>query len=433
MPDLDFPGLRADVETATKIPGFDTVRRRARRIRLRDRLAVVVALFTVGGLATPVALTALAGSAGPGPSVLVGPDRPIGPTGDDQSPDGTAPVTVTGYQATVRAVGGVDFEHLYAAVDVCAAVPAGTSCDLQVSLVAPSTDRQHAPVVMGQLRSAPAVTLGDVQLNPLTARSLMLSAVPSGGLRQYSRIAVPQSAGDFAGGASEPSPPSGSVGVLSPGDRAVQLTENGELYGVRAVDDRLTKLASQPPLEQPVLATGVEPSAGWWVTGLDVLTSDLAVSVSRDEGRSWTTRRLGTPPPADQPAAVTSSDGRTGYVFLRTTQNAVITLRTADGGGSWREMAPALVHLPAHLAVPGTHVGAVMRADGSVLMWVDDGTVPAYLETTDGGVSFHSVTGPGGRVVAVGGGFAVISTPPQISRDARTWTTVPVPAFLPPG
>ena len=105
------------------------------------------------------------------------------------------------------------------------------------------------------------------------------------------------------------------MGVLSPGDRAVQLTENGELYGVRAVDDRLTKLASQPPLEQPVLATGVEPSAGWWVTGLDVLTSDLAVSVSRDEGRSWTTRRLGTPPPADQPAAVTSSDGMTADFY----------------------------------------------------------------------------------------------------------------------
>src|SRR5205814_1484092 len=75
-------------------------------------------------------------------------------------------------------------------------------------------------------------------------------------------------------------------------------------YGVRAVDDRLTRLTSQPPLEKPVLATGVAPENGWWVTGLDLITGGLAVSVSHDQGRSWTTRRLGTAPGADDAPAV---------------------------------------------------------------------------------------------------------------------------------
>ena len=429
MPDLDFNGLRADVESATLVPDFDAVRRRARRLRLRDRIVVVLALIALGGVVTPVTLAAMRG--GPGPSVLVGPDRP--PVDVLPSGEGTSPMTATRFQATVRAIAGADLDHLYAAVDVCAAEAAVTNCDLQVSLVPLASDRQRSPVVIGQLRTSAASPLTDVQLSVLTNRSLLLSGVPSTGPRAYARINVPQSLSDYAGGASEPSPPSGYTGALSPGDHGVQLTEHGDLYGVRAVDDRLTRLTSQPPLEKPVLATGVAPENGWWVTGLDLITGGLAVSVSHDQGRSWTTRRLGTAPGADDAPAVATVNGTTAYVFVHTTNNAVIALRTTDAGQDWHVLNPPVSQLPEHLTAGSARVGALIRPDGSVLMWVEDGTAPMYMESGDGGASFHGVSGPGGRMVAVAGGYAVVSTPPAISRDARTWTVVPVPAYLPPG
>ena len=41
-------------------------------------------------------------------------------------------------------------------------------------------------------------------------------------------------------------------------------------------------------------------------------------------------------------------------------------------------------------------IGAVVRADGSVLLYLVDDPVTVYLESTDLGLSYHAFDGPGG-------------------------------------
>ena len=434
MPNLDFDGLRADVEARTRVPDFDAVHKRANRIRLRDRLLVLLAVVSVVAVAAPAGVGVWRMWPSRGVSQVIGPDRP-GPDSTEQPPTPEPSPSTSRAKvvpvAAVRALGGIDLEHLYAAVDVCA----GDACSLQVSLVPLRPGDQRPPVVVGQLRDDTTTRLDGLQLTSLSPTALLLSGVPGAGPRRYAQVNVPRTATDFAGGASEPSPPGGAVRALAPDDRVTQLQEFGPLYGARAVDDELTRLATQPPLVAPTVASAIPPTYGWWATGSDPNTDELSVAVSRDRGRSWTTRGLGPAGPGEVPVVATL-DGRTVYVFARAgtpDTGGVAGWRTDDGGLSWQRLDVRLPQRPEVGATGGrTKLGAVVRPDGSILLWSGDGATPAYLESTDGGQSFHRTPGPSGRVVLLSDGFATMGMPPGVSRDGRTWTPVTSPAYLPP-
>jgi hypothetical protein len=433
---LDFLGLRAEVEAATRIPEFRAVERRARRVRARDRLAVAGALLGTLVVVTPVSVAAMhARQQGRGPTVL-GPDHqtpaPIGLT----PPTRPLPGPV---QVHTKAVDGIDVTALWAAVDVCAE-PSSPSqrdgtryavaeCSLQVSGV--RTDGQSAPVMVGGLRESGTETLSDVQLVALSRNSLLLSGVPDGGTRLYLRVSV-------TGGGVRPSTPAADGGGLSPGDRMVQLSAHGEIYAVHQADDRFVRLPAQPPLSAPSAVTSTEPARGWWVTGLDPVTGEVAVSVSRDLGRTWTTHALGLMPGIEAPTLITG-DGRVAYLFVHT-GTGITQYRTTDGGTGWANV-PATMPWPSAGGASGQagragadprRFGAVVRPDGAVLAWLEDTPAPVYLLSTDGGVTYRGAAGPTGRVVAVPGGYVAISDRPAVSRDAVTWTPLVTPGYLPP-
>jgi len=82
--ELDFRTLRDQIEAATFMPDFSGLRRRAKRVRRRDRLAVVGALFGTLAVFAPVALASMFGRPVYNPS-------PIGP--DPNSIEQPAPTT----------------------------------------------------------------------------------------------------------------------------------------------------------------------------------------------------------------------------------------------------------------------------------------------------------------------------------------------------
>jgi hypothetical protein len=431
---LDFDGLRADVEAGTRVPDFDAVQRRAGRIRLRDRLLLTVAVVAALAVVVPLGVGVWRVWPGHRTGEIVGPDRP-GPDIEEPTPTPTPSPTGSHTRgpavAKVQAVGGVDLQHLYAAVDVCM----DDLCSLEVSLVPMQPADRRPPLVVGQLRDKGTSRLDGVQLTPLGPTSLLLSGEPAGGARRYARVGVPRTAADFAGGASQPSPPQGAVRTLGAGDRAVQLQDYGQLYGARSVDDELTRLPAQPPLVAPTVAAGVAPADGWWVTGSDPDTDQLSVAISRDQGRTWIGQQLGVPSPDETPAVATR-DGRTGYVFARVDPpgaDGVAGWRTTDGGGTWQRIDAKLPPRPdTGGSTAPTKWNAVVRPDGSILLWSGDSLTPSYLESTDGGQSFHRTSGPSGRVVALSDGYATVNLPPAVSTDGRTWTPVVSPAYLPP-
>jgi hypothetical protein len=434
----DFDGLRAEVEAGTRVPDFDKVQRRARRIRLRDRVTMAVAVLAALAVVAPLGVSVWRLWPGHRVAEVVGPDRPaLDPTEPAPAPTPTPTRSQSRPDpvAKIQALAGIDLDHLYAAVDVCS----GSTCSLQISLVPLNAANQRPPVVVGQLRDTATAALGGVRLTPLGPRSLLLSGEAGGGQRRYTRVSVPRTVTEFAGGASQPAAPQGGVRALGQGDRAVQLTENGEVYGARATDDELTRVAAQPGLVAPAVATGVTPANGWWVTGSDPDTDELAVAVSRDQGHTWTARALGVASAVHGVPAVATFDGRTGYVFVGVDSpsaapddGAVVGWRTADGGLTWQRIATRVPASP-EVGVSGKpRLSAVVRRDGSILLWSGEGDTPAYLESTDDGQTFHRTSGLPGRIVALSDGFAAVSLPPAVSRDGRSWTPVLSPAYLPP-
>jgi len=153
--------------------------------------------------------------------------------------------------------------------------------------------------------------------------------------------------------------------------------------------------------------------------------------VSHDQGASWIAPTLDVPRGLGDPILATAN-GRKAYLFLRA-PGALRQYRTTDGGESWQTID---VHLPWPYQPgfdPSEHkVGAVVRSDGSILLWLQDDAATVYLESTDDGLSYHATDGPGGPIVSVADAFVTISNLPQISVDARTWNPLPEPTITSP-
>src|SRR5438876_418895 len=59
MADLDFSGLRGEVEAATRLPGFDAVERRGRRVRALARLKAALTVCAAAAVVAPLSMLGL--------------------------------------------------------------------------------------------------------------------------------------------------------------------------------------------------------------------------------------------------------------------------------------------------------------------------------------------------------------------------------------
>ncbi len=420
MTDPDFEGLRSDLETATRLPEFDRVTKRARKVRQRDlgrRLAISVAAIAV------LLPAGVAGwqAAPKSPSVQsnqIGPDRPDVTT--TPSPEPSTPAV-----ATIRAIAGSRISALYAAVDVCRPVERKTACSLQVVPLAVTAQNQRPPIAVSELRDDPTDPLQEVTLQSVTPHSLLLSGIRRDGERKYRRI-------DLRGGGLDIAPEPLDHVVPAVGDPAVQLTRYGEVSFIRQADARVLRSPTQPDLKEIVLVTSVAPENGWWVTGVDPENGEAAVAVSHDLGQNWTTVPLGVRPGMGDPVLATG-DGDTAYVFVRTA-GGIQQRRTIDGGLTWHSLDTAMPwpSFGARGEAVERRLGAVVRRDGSLLVWAEEEPGAVFLESNDLGGSYRQATGPSGPIVAVQDGFVALGDPPVISYDGHSWAPLPRPAFVTP-
>lgn len=423
MADPDFDALRSEVEAATRLPEFDDVTRRARRVRRRDIGRRLIVTLIVLAIALPaIGTTVDAGS--PRSGIQQGPDTDIGPDQPDPVPMPT-PTPSTAPVVTIWAIAGGRINTLYAAVDVCRPGVITTSCSLQVVPLGTSAQNQRSPIATGELRSDPTDTLDDVTLLALTPTSLLLSGIRPDGQRKYRRIYL-------NGGGAEIAPePQDSTGPDN-GDLVVQLRLHGELSFVRQIDSRVFRLANQPPIKEPTLVTSIRPERGWWVTGVDPASGEIAVAVSQDLGSTWQVRPLGIRQAMADPVLATG-DGKTVFGFVRTVAG-LRQFRSTDGGLSW-EPLNSVMPWPSFGSsdVVTRTLGAVVRGDGSLLVWVKESPGAVFLDSVDGGATYRPATGPSGPIVPVLDGFVALGDPPSVSFDGHSWSPLPGPAFVPPG
>ncbi len=402
---LDFRGLRHDVESATMLPEFAGVARRARRLRLRSRLATLAALLAAVAILVPgMALATRTQHTEIGPATQLDDQAATdGPGGATPAPSGPA-------RFSVAAVAGVDLAHLYALVDICH----GDACDLQLCAVRPRGVANSGPIRTGLLRTSPSSWLAAPTLQALT-RDLLLVG---GNTRTGHESVQVDTAGDGV---------ASSTGPMASGSNPVQLAVGGELSAFDLVTGRMVALGAQPALDTPAVAPGVAASKGIWAYGVIPNGTELGVSVSVNGGTRWTTTALGVPVGAATPVLATY-DGRTGYLLTRLDTGGYALFATRDAGLSW-------THLPAWLpwptAVPGGGgYGLVVRPDGTLLAWLDTGLTVAYLNSSDGGATFTATaTGPGGPVYAISDGYVSVGTAPKLSHDAATWSPATIPGF----
>lgn len=393
MDDLDFTGLRAQVESATAMPEFATIQRRARWLRSRSRLALLATVLSTLAVVVPAGVAAQHARQFQQRAVLA-----VGPV-----PDPTpAQVTPSGpVRVTVRAAAGVDLDHVWAAVDVC--LPSG--CNLQLTPVGRRGDSLSSPARVGLLRQRPFDKLSDMGMTALGTGSVVVSAELPGWSVQYSTL--DQGPSTEIGADTRPGP------AATPGDRVIQRTRYGQLQVADPRSGRTAGLATQPPLREATVFTGVTPQQGIWVSGTSA--GRPAVSVSRDGGRTWRTHTF-PPGAADQPPVLATSDGRLAY-FFTLSGGRLREWRSTDSGGSWSEVRTRMPWPPD--TVGG--FGAVVRPDGSLLVWRDGDPAPVFLESTDRGASYHETAGPGDAVVQIPGGYVALGERLGLSRDARSW------------
>ena len=416
-PELDFKTLRAQVEAATRLPDFAELWRRARRVRIRDRLAVVGAMFGTLAVFAPVAIATVVGR----------PAYQVTPVGPDSGPIEQTPPTSTDQKlvVVVRAAAGVMSDQVFAAVDVCLD-GATRRCNLQVAPLQVGTTgyTTGAPLAVNALRTSPTDRLDDVELMAMSMRTVLLSGAIGGKPRINLRVGM--------SGATTPDLPN-SVLQLQSGDRAVQFDDAGDVYGVRQRDGALSLIEQQPPLGQRTFVTALSPEHGWWVTGVDQGTGAPAVAVSRDQGRLWTTRTLPAPAGQLDVPTVASYDGVTAYAFVRYS-TGLRHFRTTDGGQHWSEINRH-IQLPGLLAqdggLAGRRFGAIARADGSVLLWIQDVAAPVFLNSTDG-QNYGSYSGPLASVVTVDGGYVTLGERPELSIDCMNWAAATLPPPVQP-
>jgi hypothetical protein len=324
-------------------------------------------------------------------------------------------------QVDIAAAAGVDLNHTYALVDVCVA----DACSLQLSRLSSPTDTSSRPLRTDLLRTTRTAWLDSVGLTALSGTSLLVSGLTDGDQWQYEQIDLANS--DWPPALSQTPP-------VTTADRAVQLTRFGKVQAIQARSGRLLQLPAQPPLSRPTVVDSVAPTKGIWVTGtLD--GGQLAVSVSRDAGQTWTTQPLGVQSAQlssyDQPVFA-SYNGTRAYLLVRLATEEFALFSTADGGRTWHRR-PGQLPWPQPIPV-GAQYGLVVRSDGSILAWLASSPTITYLESTDSAGQFRlTSSGPGGPVFALPDGYVELGSRPAISRDGASWAPTRIAYAVPGG
>jgi hypothetical protein len=205
----------------------------------------------------------------------------------------------------------------------------------------------------------------------------------------------------------------------------VQTASLGKIEAVGG-DGEIRPIPHQPGLASINLAGGEH---GWWVTGADRSTGELAVALSHDHGTTWHTSELGVVPATGAQPILATPDGTHVYVLVRS-GGQMLLIRSSDGGATWAAPIPE-----AGWTGSGDY-GLITPADGSLGVWLaDDGAdAVSYRRSVDHGATFTVVTGksaPTGRVVSIPGGYVTLGAHPTMSVDGRTWRSIAMP-FVPP-
>ncbi len=400
MDELDFDGLRAEVEAATMAPDFAEVARRAKRSRWRSRLATASATLAVFAVLAPAGvLTARErGTDETGPISRPDLSTPV-PIGLTPPPDPT-PTPTTALRSTVVAADGASLSSVYALVDVC--VP--DSCNLQLSKLQTQPLAGVGPDRIGLLRTSSSQWLTGFRVDALSDTSLVVSAATSDGTRQYARV----NTGNVADAQSN--------ALAKVGDRVAPIDSTGDLWAMDAKSGQLSSLEQQPPVRNPVVAR-IAPKYGLWVTGSDPTTGQVTVATSRDAGHTWQSSVLGLAGDAGPPV-LASYNGHTAYLMIRTIDGAFAVLRSTDNGATWQRLSATL---PWPATESDDSYGLVVRPDGSILAWLQTTTTVVYALSTDSGRTFANTTGPSGPVIAVSDGYVSLGSQPKLSPDGLTW------------
>jgi hypothetical protein len=116
------------------------------------------------------------------------------------------------------------------------------------------------------------------------------------------------------------------------------------VYGVDRHSGVQRRLAKQPPIT-PAAVDEVPAGAGIWVSGIVPAVNRAALSVSRDNGGTWTTHVFGQDEAdypkdvADQSVGIATVDDTTAYAIVsivtNDADNQMRVYRTTDGGQTW--------------------------------------------------------------------------------------------------
>jgi hypothetical protein len=407
MSEPDFAALRSGVEQATRLPEFEDVAARGRRRLRRRRLATT--LWSLGAM-----IVCLPGLAYLGVALASNSDRPgvvqiaiVNGGNDDPT---NAFVTLPGPKATVTthlvAAAGVDLANSYGLIDACR----GDACSLQLISLStdPSTER------IGLLRGDPSDTLTSARVVALDPTEVMISAQVGNGIGPVAKTLD-------LGSVFATKPPVTPVMPLEP----VQTTSLGKIEAVGS-DGEIRPIPHQPELASIILAGG---GHGWWVTGADRDTGELAVAFSHDQGTTWHTSELGVVPETGAQPILATPDGTHVYLLVRS-GGRMLLIRSSDGGATWAAPIPE-----AGWNASGDY-GLITPADGSLGVWLanDGADAVSYRRSVDHGTTFKVVTGktaPSGRVVSIPGGYVTLGAHPTMSVDGHTWRSITMP-FVPP-
>jgi hypothetical protein len=352
MLDHRYRDMVTAAEDAARQPGFDTVQRRARRLRLRRRIGT-------GAVAAVLLVLAAAGA--------VAVHRP-----DPATP----PTDVPGSVPRLRWAGAADADHLYALVADCLDCP---------QYLFGSADGGRTWDQRGGSRPmsvGPGLTVVGpdilIDLGPSSIARAVVPQVSVDGGRTWRTLEIATTPVDAV--------PAGT----SPIHCAVVVgPEPCSVYAVDPGTGRIAPLRTQPPVRRPVPAA-VPATAGLWVQGLDQDSGRPATAVSHDGGRTWTGAVFDAEPvppglPGEQVAGmylptVATADGTVAYaLFAGLPDQSPRVYRSGDAGRNWQRVDNGNP-VPAPLAGPAS----VVLADGTHVVVTIAGTGFQYQASPDG-------------------------------------------------
>ena len=404
MTEPDFAALRSGVEQHTRLPDFEEIavrgRRRLRRRRLATTLwSVAATIVCLPGLAY-IGLVLASNSDRPGVVEIA---IANGGNADPTDTVVTLPAPTGTVTARLVAADGVDLAHSYGLIDACR----DNTCSLQLISLGNVVSTQR----IGLLRTDPSDTVAGARVVALDQTDVIVTAEVGNSIGP---VAQTLNLGSIF-----------ATQQATTSVEPIQTATAGKIQEVSGGDAKIHSIPRQPTLSSINLASD---DHGWWVTGDDPGTGELAVSLSNDRGATWRTSALGVVPETGEQPALATADGTNVYVLVRS-GGQMLLIRSSDGGQTWA--AP----IPEASWTATDEFGLITPADGSIGVWLSAGTdTVSYRRSTDHGATFTPVTGsaaPTGRVVTVSGGYVTLGAHPTTSVDGRKWHRITIP-IVPP-